>query len=108
MKKSIFLLLALAGTLGLKAQQTYELTEPATPKQIHTGHLKLGGTAPDGRRMEVNSYYVTENGRPMIPVTGEFHYSRFPRAQWEESVLKMKAGGLTVIPVIERKIRKIK
>ena len=99
MRRSISLLLALAGTLGLSAQQTYELTEPATPKQIHTGHLKLGGTAPDGRRMEVNSYYVTENGRPMIPVTGEFHYSRFPRAQWEESVLKMKAGGLTVIPV---------
>ena len=34
----------------------------------------------------------------MLPVTGEFHYSRYPAAQWEQAILKMKAGGLTFIP----------
>ena len=83
---------------GAWGQNLYEITEPTTPKQIHTGHLKLGGTSANGDRMEVNSFYVMENGVPMIPVTGEFHYSRYPEAQWEESIQKIKAGGITVIP----------
>jgi len=28
---------------------------------------------------------------------GEFHFSRYPRQQWEESILKMKAAGIDVI-----------
>ena len=34
----------------------------------------------------------------MLPVTGEIHYSRYPAEQWEQAILKMKAGGLTIIP----------
>lgn len=33
-----------------------------------------------------------------IPVMVKFHYSRYPSEQWEESILKIKAGGVTVIP----------
>ena len=95
----LYLLLVITQTLDLSAQQIYELKEPTTPKLIHSGHLKLGGTGLDGRKMEVNSFYVTENERPIIPITGEFHYCRYPIEQWEESILKMKAGGLSVIPL---------
>lgn len=41
---------------------------------------------------------MLRNGKPMLPVTGEFHYSRYPAEQWEQAILKMKAGGLTIIP----------
>ena len=83
---------------GAAAQNIYNLNAPAQEKTIYTGHLKLGGTSPDGGRIEVNSYYMSQNGIPTIPVMGEFHYCRYPREQWEEAILKMKAGGLTVIP----------
>lgn len=84
--------------LPVEAQNVYELTAPKVEKIIYTKHLKLGGTAPDGESIEVNSFYMLRNGKPMLPVTGEFHYSRYPAEQWEQAILKMKAGGLTIIP----------
>lgn len=84
--------------LPVEAQNVYELTAPKVEKIIYTKHLKLGGTAPDGGSIEVNSFYMLRNRKPMLPVTGEFHYSRYPAEQWEQAILKMKAGGLTIIP----------
>lgn len=80
------------------AQNIYELTEPDAPKTIRSGHLNMGGVSPEGGSVEVNSYYLSIDGKPVIPVLGEFHYSRYPAEQWEEEILKMKAGGVTVIP----------
>ena len=80
------------------AQQVYELSAPAKEKTIYTGHLKMGGTSPSGGSIDVNSYYMSIDGKPVIPVTGEFHYSRYPHEQWEEEILKMKAGGVNVLP----------
>ena len=34
------------------------------------------------------------DGKPVIPVMGEFHFTRYPRAQWEQEIVKMKAGGV--------------
>ena len=87
----------MAGVLAI-AQQVYELDMPVKEKTIYSGHLKLGGSNPSGERIEVNSYYMSVGGKPVIPVKGEFHYSRYPECQWEEEILKMKAGGVTVIP----------
>ena len=58
----------------------------------------MGGTSPSGGRIDVNNFYMSIDGRPAIPVMGEFHFSRYPADQWEEEILKMKAGGVTVIP----------
>ena len=87
----------MAGTMAM-AQQVYELDMPVKEKTIYSGHLKLGGSNPSGERIEVNSYYMSIGGKPVIPVMGEFHYSRYPECQWEEEILKMKAGGVTVVP----------
>ena len=35
--------------------------------------------------------------QPAIPVSGELHFSRVPRRQWEERLRLMKAGGITVV-----------
>jgi hypothetical protein len=40
---------------------------------------------------------LLENGSPVIPVMGEIHYSRTNPAQWRDSLLKMKAGGITTV-----------
>ena len=90
-------LLCSSAALPLGAE-TYRLTAPATPKQIVEGRLDMGGTSPTGGTIAVNSYYMSIDGRPVIPVMGEFHFSRYPRAQWEEEIVKMKAGGVNVLP----------
>ncbi len=59
---------------------------------------KLGTNRnPHGDVIAVNSQYLTFNGKPWIPVMGEFHFSRYPQAQWEEEILKMKAAGVSII-----------
>lgn len=85
-------------TVSANNDRVYVINEPAVPKVIKTGHLNMGGTAPDGGRIDVNNYYIMIDGKPVLPVLGEFHYSRYPREQWEEEILKMKAGGVNVIP----------
>ncbi|MBE6287390.1 MAG: glycosyl hydrolase family 35 [Mediterranea massiliensis] len=98
MKRILIVIASFFAFSSLDAQHIYELTEPTSPRPIYEGHLKLGGQNPKGEHIEVNSFYMSMNGSPTIPVMGEFHYSRYPAEQWEEEILKMKAGGLTVIP----------
>lgn len=78
--------------------KTYELTPPTEWIPVHSEHLEMGGTAPDGGTIDVNNFYITRNGKPVIPVMGEFHYSRYPAEQWEQEIMKMKAGGVNIIP----------
>ncbi|WP_219815427.1 beta-galactosidase [Arthrobacter sp. B0490] len=40
---------------------------------------------------------MEKDGLPVIPVSGEMHYSRVPRDQWRERLNLMKAGGITVV-----------
>ncbi len=54
-------------------------------------------TAPNGDALGLNARTLTLNGKPWLPVAGEFHFSRFPRAQWEDELLKMKASGVNVV-----------
>lgn len=84
---------------GILAQNStrYGIDVSVPGKPIRTGHLKLGGTNPSGDLLEVNSRYLTVNNKPIIPVTGEFHYSRYPNQYWDESIKKIKAGGITVL-----------
>ena len=98
MKKLIVIMTVVGMALTAPAQRVYELTAPAQPKAIKSSHLRMGGANPKGERIDVNSYYMTIAERPVIPVMGEFHYSRYPAEQWEEEILKMKAGGISVIP----------
>lgn len=53
--------------------------------------------SPAGHRIGVNSRYLTMDGKPWLPVMGEFHYSRYPESEWESEILKMKAGGVQII-----------
>ena len=52
---------------------------------------------PKGQVLSVNSQYLTLDGKPWLPVMGEFHFSRYPEAEWEQEILKMKAAGVQII-----------
>src|ERR1035441_2572141 len=58
-----------------------------------------GGTpvSRDGHVLGMNERFLTLDGKPWLPVMGEFHYARVPEAQWEEEILKMKEGGVSII-----------
>jgi len=57
----------------------------------------LGGSNPQNQKIAVNNYFITKGGKPIIPITGEFHYTRYPHQYWDESIKKMKAGGINMI-----------
>ncbi|MEV4604282.1 beta-galactosidase [Amycolatopsis sp. NPDC049253] len=64
-------------------------TDPEPPR---SGHLAMGD-----ERVEVNSRYLLRDGRPWIPVSGEFHYSRYPREGWAAELRKLASAGLTAV-----------
>ena len=53
--------------------------------------------SPDGHVLSANSRYLLRDGTPWFPIMGEFHYSRYPEADWEEEILRTKASGIQII-----------
>ncbi|MEV0173495.1 beta-galactosidase [Streptomyces sp. NPDC050803] len=75
----------------------HHLRVPAPAAPPLTGHLPFADATEATDPIEVTSRYLTRGGRPWFPVSGEFHYSRYPVERWEEELLKMKAGGVTAV-----------
>ena len=63
------------------------------PSSYHGGKL----SSSSGHTIGINSMYLTMDGRPWLPVMGEFHYSRVPESEWEEQLLKMKSAGVQIV-----------
>ncbi|OKK13877.1 beta-galactosidase [Streptomyces sp. CB02400] len=72
------------------------LHAPGTPPVL-TGHLPMGSSDTAPQSLTVDSQSLIRDGRPWIPVMGEFHFSRCPAAEWREELLKMKAGGIDLV-----------
>lgn len=98
MKKIIAISFLISSCALFAQKKVYTLNLDVPEKEIKSNHLKLGGNNPHGGNIAVNSFYMSVDGEPSIPVMGEFHYSRYPAEQWEEQILKIKAGGVNVIP----------
>ncbi|ANG86521.1 beta-galactosidase [Microbacterium aurantiacum] len=47
--------------------------------------------------LKVTSAALLRDGRPWLPVSGELHYTRVPRARWAERIRLMRAGGIDVV-----------
>jgi beta-galactosidase len=94
------LVAALAVVLGIHAhaQNLISIDATAPVAQPLPVAARLGTSRnPRGQVIAANSQYLTMDGKPWIPVMGEFHFSRYPAAQWEQEILKMKAAGVDVI-----------
>lgn len=98
---SLFLLIADAGLQSQTAVTNSEVlhvdaTASGTPPKPTSFH---GGTAknPRGETLGMNARYLTLNGKPWLPMMGEFHYTRVPASQWEQEILKMKSAGVSII-----------
>ncbi|CAL9326244.1 beta-galactosidase [Streptomyces sp. SudanB52_2052] len=73
------------------------LRVPAPAEPPLTGHLPSADAPGVPDPIGITSRWFTRGGRPWFPVSGEFHYSRYPAREWEEELLKMKAGGVTAV-----------
>jgi beta-galactosidase len=113
-RRALFALLLLVSIRSLFSQEQKQLAPAATrlqnlsapvevdarlpPEPFLLPLLPMGtATNPDGHSITANSRYLMRDGKPWLPVMGEFHFSRYPHQYWEEELLKMKAGGIQII-----------
>jgi hypothetical protein len=68
--------------------------KPAAPQPLDR---HCGTSVNKNQALAINSQYLTLDGKPWLPVMGEFHYSRYPNQYWAEELEKMKAGGVQVV-----------
>jgi beta-galactosidase len=82
-------------TSGRAGPVTIQLATPPPPlaEGFHLGAPR----APDGSTLTLDSRSLLLNGRRWTPVMGEFHYARYPVAEWRGELLKMKAGGIDIV-----------
>jgi len=66
---------------------------PPEPTSFQTGSAR----APDGHTLGLNQRFLTRDGKPWLPVMGEFHFSRVPASEWEDELLKMKSAGVDIV-----------
>jgi hypothetical protein len=76
----------------IRIDASQPFTEPG-PALYDGGFAK----SPSGSVLALNRRYLTRDGKPWLPVVGEFHYTRYPESRWEEEILKMKAAGVDVV-----------
>jgi hypothetical protein len=87
--------LAWPGIAAAENGPIVDARKPGLP--LRSGHLRMGtGTGPNGR-IGITNLYLTRDEQPWLPVMGEFHFTRFPSAYWEEELLKMKAAGVAIV-----------
>ena len=72
------------------------LTMRFTPVPSAAEPVSIGAAA-NGDVIGATAHHLIRNGRPWYPVMGEFHYSRYPAAEWEIELRKMKALGVQVV-----------
>lgn len=44
-----------------------------------------------------NSESLTCNDRPILPIMGEFHFSRYPAGEWKTALKNMQQGGVDIV-----------
>ncbi|WP_337103387.1 beta-galactosidase [Paenibacillus sp. YIM B09110] len=77
---------------------TYKLNLDVPNKAITPGKLaNRNAVSPKGDSFDFTNFFMIWNGKPIVPVVGEFHFSRFSYLHWEEELLKMRAGGVNII-----------
>jgi len=102
MSKPVFLkavsLAAVLASVEFIAEAAPLAIEIKTPPPPETGYFKMGTSRrPDGSELTLNSRNLLLNGKPWLPVMGEFHFSRCPETDWRDELLKMKAGGVDIV-----------
>ncbi|KDN78043.1 beta-galactosidase [Streptomyces olindensis] len=73
---------------------TLHTQDPPAPL---SGHLPMGSGAGAPKPLQADSRRLTRGSESWLPVMGEFHFSRYPVAEWREELLKIRAGGIDLL-----------
>ena len=80
------------------AVDLHTLDASSAPPPPQTGGFHMGtATAPGGHSITIDSRNLLRDGKPWLPLSGEFHYSRCPATEWRDELLKIKAGGVSIV-----------
>lgn len=92
--KQIIIYLSCMVPLALSAQHMV-----LAPKQAGKPYIFNMGTPlnPEGHSLLCSSQSLLLDGKPIVPVMGELHFSRVDSADWHNELLKMKAGGVSIV-----------
>ncbi len=66
-------------------------------KQFYSLGGRFCGSDPDGHRIGFTNAFMTVDGKPFFAISGEMHFSRVSEDQWEDSIVKMKCGGINIL-----------
>jgi beta-galactosidase len=92
------LLVSLGAFHGLQAETLLEVDATRPVPAPEFGYFKFGhSVSPTGHVIGINSRYLTSDGKPWLPVMGEFHPTRYPSEFWEDEIVKMKSAGVEII-----------
>lgn len=97
MKNILIYLLIFIPALKAQNTDTYHFVIPQEIPVVKEGHLKIGPSNPKGPQWGCTDRYLTRDGKPFMPVMGEFHFSRFPAEEWDKQLKKIKAGGVDIL-----------
>ncbi len=87
-----------ARSLAAAAQAApLELDASRPGRPLKSGHLRMGTGEGPGGTLGIDNLTLTRDGKPWLPIMGEFHFTRFPAEYWDEELAKMKAAGIGVI-----------
>jgi hypothetical protein len=85
-------------TLAPPGPSVLTLDASARPSTPQTAGFHMGtATAPGGHVLTVDSRSLLRDGQPWVPISGEFHFSRCPDSEWRDELLKVKAGGVSIV-----------
>lgn len=79
----------------MKLNNLLDITSPI--QTIEPGPLNWHGTSPEGHTIDFTNYYMRFDDKPLVLVAGEMHPTRTNPDFWEESILRMKSGGLNTV-----------
>jgi hypothetical protein len=89
--------MAALAAAGMALAEPVEVTVKVPGAPTPASAFKMGtGQGPQGE-VGVNGVSLLRDGKPWLAVMGEFHYTRYPADGWKEELLKMKAGGITLV-----------
>lgn len=75
-----------------------QIVVPGDSPAVEVRYLEeMAGCNPQGACLRVNTRYIEREGKPWLPVMAEFQFSRYPRAYWEDELLKMRASGVDIV-----------
>lgn len=94
----------ITATIARGETLTLDIKPPAPPGKARYMGAGAGSiTTPEGAQspnfgaVGYDNLSLLKNGKPWLPVMGEFHFSRYPANEWREELLKMKAGGISIV-----------